>query len=359
MIVDNVPDEVLTAASDDAATRDKQFASTHTELSASLRRLKEECRREIRSALGADMYGRYDKIREEARLRFAELAGETRHTTESLQRTSERRRVISKDAKQALGQLGIDMQKIEQIRKRYTAEARSAVEEAFMAREVAPYVELSPAEDPSRNANQWGSRSAPYQGMWGNSFSDGTRGDRWANHSEDHLSGEINCESALSIYGADDGDYSYANALSEMQFSFQMPAAGLVEVVATFQAIDTPYSGCLWDELGYSDANIQQLSRPYLVTPSFPSPVYRYGTFLDYRRGEHEEGCWSSTISAPASLRWAHLYSLKSYAAGQWIYCGVGVHDYNFIGVNDMSCHTYMRSRWLLTHVSVRSTGTP
>jgi hypothetical protein len=230
-----------------------------------------------------------------------------------------------------------------------------------MAREVAPYVELSPAELPSHSSNQWEARSAPYEGQWGISHSGGTRGDRWERHSENRLSGEINCESGLSIYGADDGDYSYAIALSEMEFRFQMPAAGLVEVVATFQAIDTPYSGCLEDELGYSDANIQQLSRPYLAMPSLSGEDrdYRFGTFLDYRRGEHEEGCWSDTIAPTANLRWAHLYSLRSYAAGVWVSCSVGIHDYNFIGVNDMSCHTYMRSRWLLKYVSVRSTGAP
>lgn len=291
------------------------------------------------------------------KLRFADLANETRHTTESLKLTSQMRRRILTEVKQTVSQLGIDTRKMEQIQKRYIAEARSAVEGALVAREEAPYVEVSPAESPSRSHNPWEWRSAPYAGQWGTGWSSGTRGARWVSHSESRLTGAINCWSSMSIYGADDSDYTYTNAFSELQFWFAMPAAGLVEVWLYLQAIDTPYGGCLDDEWGFSDADIQERSRPYLWILS-PYGGTRYATLLDYRRGE-DEGCWGAPIAAGGNYRYAHLFSLDSYGAGQWVLCGVGIHDYNYFWVNDMSCNTYMTSRWFLRDVAVRSTGAP
>jgi hypothetical protein len=159
----------------------------------------------------------------------------------------------------------------------------------------------------------------------------------------------------MSIYGADDSDYTYTGAFSELQFWFRMPNAGMVEVWLYLQAIDTAYGGCLDDEWGFSDANIQQTSRPYLSIIS-PYGDTRYSTLLDYRRGE-DEGCWGRIIATGGQYRYAHLFSLNSYAAGQWVLCGVGINDYNYVWVNDMSFNTYLTSRWFLRDVAVRSTG--
>lgn len=267
------------------------------------------------------------------------------------------RRQLATEARRFIAQLGVDARKIEQVQKKYLAEARAAVEDAMGARDVAPYVAISPDETPTPQHNPWQWRSAPYAGQWGTQGSYGTRGTRAVWHSEDRITGEIACWSNMNVAGADDSDTTYTDAYSELQFWFQMPAAGLVEVWLYLQAIDTPYGGCLSDEWGLSDANIQELSRPYLWVLS-PLGTPRYGTLLDYRRGE-DEGCWSGTIATAGAYRYAHLFSLDSYAAGQWVLCGVGIHDYSYFWVNDMTCHTNMTSRWFLKNVAVRSTGAP
>ena len=138
-----------------------------------------------------------------------------------------------------------------------------------------------------------------------------------------------------------------------------MPATGLIEVWGYFQAIQDEFSGCLSDEWGVSDAGIQQLSRPYLRTIS-PSEAWRYGVFLDYRRGENE-GCWSGKINnaQPGEFRYPYLFSMQSYAAGQWVYLAIGVHDFNYFWVNDMSCSANLTSRWFVKNIAVRSTGAP
>ena len=356
-IKENIPNEVVLASVDDAAKREKDIVSTHVELCETLQRLKDECKKEIRSAIGKEKLETYEKAHERAKQRYADVASSMQHTTESLKLVSQMRRQILAESKQLIGRLGIDPMKIKKIQKKYIAEARSAVERALQAREEAPYVDISPADAPTPSHNPWEWRSPPYVGQWGTQWSYGTRGWRWVSHSENRLTGAINCWSSMSIYGADDSDYTYTKAYSELQFWFNMPAAGMVEVWLYLQAVDTPYGGCLSDEWGWSDAYIQQSSRPYLWV-LYPYGSARYSTLLNYQRGEYE-GCWAGTIADAGHYRYAHLFSLNTYAAEQWVKCGVGIYDYNYFWVNDMSCNTYMTNRWFLKNVAVRSTGAP
>jgi len=356
-MVENIPHERLLAAIDDRATREKQIASTNAELSATLRRLKEECQRDIRAAIGADKLERYDKAHERMKLRFADLASATRHTTEGLRFASQMRQQYLTEAKQIVNQFGIDTKKIERIQKKYSAEAQSAVERAFMADEEAPYVEVSPANAPTRIHNPWKWFSPPFFSGFGVSFGSGTRGTRSVSHFENAQTGEINCLSDTNIVGADDSDTNQTMAYSELDFWFTMPKAGLVEVWIYLQAIDTPYGGGLNDEWGFSGAIVQQRSRPYLTIMA-PFGSVRFGTMLDYVRGE-QEGFWGSTLASPGDNRYVHLFSLDSYAAGDQLLCGVGIQDYNYVWVNDMSCFTHMTTRWFVQDVAVRSTGAP
>ena len=45
------------------------------------------------------------------------------------------------------------------------------------------------------------------------------------------------------LYGADDSDYAYTNALSEVWVWYRMPAAGMVEAWLYLQCIDGLYNG--------------------------------------------------------------------------------------------------------------------
>ncbi len=356
-INEDIPNEIVLAAIDDEAKREKEIASTHVELCETLQRLRDECKKEIRSAIGTEKLETYEKIHEKAKQRFADITSSMQHTTESLKLASQMRRQTLNEAKQSIGRLGIEAKKIKKIQKKYVDEAETVVERALQGREEAPYVDMSPAEAPTPSHNPWAWRSPPYSSQWGTAWSYGTRGWRCVSHYENRLTGAINCWSCMDIHGADDSDYTYTNAYSELRFWFKMPAAGMVEVWLYLQSVNTPYGGCLSDEWGWSDAYIQQRSRPYLWIIC-PYSGRRFCTLLNYRRGEYE-GCWAGTIAAAGYYRYAHLFSLDTYAAGQWVFCGVGIHDYNYFWVNDMSCNTHMTSRWFLRYVAVRSTGAP
>jgi hypothetical protein len=349
--------EILLSAVDDTSAREKEIISTNAQLASTLSRLREECRKEIRALIPSDKLEEYERHHERTKQRLADLSSMTEHTTGALKLSAQAHRRILMEGRRFVESLSIDTKRIEEVQKRFLTQAQSAVEGAFRGGEDAPYVETSPGEVPTRSHNPWEWRNPPYTGQWGTGSSFGTRGSRSVSHFESSITGEIDCWSSQSIYGADDSDTTYTNAYSEVQFWFRMPAAGLVEVWLYLQAIDTPYGGCLDDEWGFSDADILERSRPYLwILSPFGSP--RYGTLLEYHRGE-DEGCWSNTTAKAGEYRYPHLFSFDSYAAQQYVLCGVGIQDYNYFWVNDMSCRTNVTSRWFLKDVAVRSTGAP
>lgn len=126
------------------------------------------------------------------------------------------------------------------------------------------------------------------------------------------------------------------------------------------QSIDNRFNGCLDDEFGFSDADVQQLSRAYLQVASPGWGPLRCVTLTNYRRGE-SEGCWSGRICNvdPGDRKWVQLFSSDTYPAGQWVVVAVGIHDSNYFWVNDMSCDAAMSNRWFVRHIVLRSTGAP
>ena len=124
------------------------------------------------------------------------------------------------------------------------------------------------------------------------------------------------------------------------------------------QSIACVYQGYLGEEWGVSDADIQQMLRPYLwiLTPSGNYPTY--ATLLSYRRGD-DPGNWYETVAPTGEFRYAHLFSPGAYAGGQWVLCGVGIRNDNYFWVNDMSCNDSISSDWFIQQVAVRSTGAP
>lgn len=353
MFVETAPVEVSVAPLEESATREKQLASTARELSATLRRLKEECRREVRATIPADKLDAYTKIRERAKLRHTEVTNVQRHTTESVSVTARMREQIVRETKDALTQLGVDGRKIEQIRRKYGAQAQSAMEEAFGAREEAPYAE---AGLPAASAALAGFQRfvPPYPNAGGFHRWDGSRGRRWAAHSADALSGVITCASSIGLNGAADSDYNFTIAHGEMLFTYVMPTTGLIEVQMTLQNARTVYGGTLWDELGWSDARVLQSGRAFLNAGTTSTTAF--ATLFSIQKGRNDEGAWFDQLPG-GDTRVVRLFSVDVFLAGQSVNCEAGVQDTNSFWVDDMSCNTYLDSRWFVQEILVRSTG--
>lgn len=354
---DKVPLEIRLAAANDSIERQRGILAIEKELSTTLNRLRNESLREIHSLIGAEKLERYNAFQSRRRQRIADTSTLLKHVSTSETLKQEVRKRSLAEAREFVAGLDIDLANLKRIQKQYAAQAQLAIEQAMQSEKEAPYVDISSAEVPKLTNNPWRWYYPTYAGAWGTTGWDGSGGSRSVSHAENAATGEIGSWSSMGLHDADDSDYSYTNALSEIWIWFQMPAAGLVEAWVYLQATNTPYGGCLSDEWGFSDASIQQLTRPYLEVIN-PAGGRRYGTLLDYRRGE-DEGCWASFIATGGDYRYAHLYSMESYAAGQWVLMAIGVHDYNYFWVNDMSCDSYLTSRWFVRQIAVRSTGAP
>jgi hypothetical protein len=65
MLFESIPMKCCLPAFDDAAIHEKHIASTNVELSAILRRLKDECKKKFRLAIGMDKLESYKKAHEQ------------------------------------------------------------------------------------------------------------------------------------------------------------------------------------------------------------------------------------------------------------------------------------------------------
>lgn len=357
MFTETVPVDVSLAALEQSADREKQLASARRELYAKLSGLKEECQREIRAAIPADKLEAYTRLKERAKLRFTEVTNVQRHTTESLNLTAQMRKQILRETKDALAQLGLNG-KIEQIQKKYSDQAQLLMDEASDAREEAPYAEMGPSPA-SEDLRGFTTIVPPYSGEFGNRVTWGP-GSHRAEHWESGATGFVSCSTSRSLNHSGDNDTSNALATSEVHFWFDMPVTGLVEVNVHLQAGLARYGGDLWDEWGFSDANVSQRSRAYLrvITPNPPHPPEnnRYATLLDYRRGRKEEGVWHGLIAGEGAVISVSMFSERPRSPG-WVQCAVGIEDQNWAWLDTMSSSTFIDSRWFVKQINVRSTG--
>ena len=206
--------------------------------------------------------------------------------------------------------------------------------------------------------NPWSHFSAPYSDEWGTSGAWDTRGYTSASHSESRTSGGINCWSYSRLVGADDNDSGATKAMSEVWVWFRMPAAGMVEIWAGLQDVDTLMDGRLRDESGCSDGRVHQTTRAYLWTSG---GVERYQIIRNYSvSSDGSNRNWNIPLSAPGGFYYPHLFSSRTYAEGEWVVVAIGVQDDTSFSVNDMSVDpSRVTSRYFVKDIWVRSTGAP
>lgn len=356
---EELPRELRFAVTEATIERDRGRIAESRKVATALADLRDGYKADLVALLAEDA-GRYRAFQLRKREREGDIQNLYTATPEGeIYKRGLRRRSLD-DSREFLSSLRIDRNSVKRMQQDYIGRARAAIEAGMHAQATVPYVLVSPAEAPKLTNNPWTWFSPPYLNQWRSATWDGSGGTRWVVTSENRVAGEIGVQSSMSLHGADDSDYSYTNAQSELWVPYRMPAAGLIEAWAELQSIDNRYGGCLDDEFGFSDASIQQLSRSYMQVASPGWGALRYGTLTDYRRGE-SDGCWSGSICnvVAGSIKWIQLFSADSYAANQWVTVAVGVHDYNYFWVNDMSCDAAMTNRWFIRRIAMRSTGAP
>jgi hypothetical protein len=356
---DELPLDIRFAVAESSLEREKTLLTSAKSVSTTLNQLREGYKNDLNSLLGSEM-PRYHAFSQRKRERANDIRALYTATPEGEMLKKGLKRQLSGDEGEFLSSLKVDVNQVRKLQRDYMTRAAAALESGLMVSEKTPYVLVSPAEVPKYTENPWGWFYPPYGNKWGWRNWDGSGGSRWVISHENEVTGVIGTQSDMHLHGADDSDYSYTNARSEIWVTYRMPAAGLIEAWLDLQPIDNRFSGCLEDEFGFSDANIQQLCRAYMQVASPGWGALRYMALVDYRRGE-DEGCWAGNICGvtPGTHKWVQLFSMDSYAAGQWVTVAIGVHDYNYFWVNDMSCDAAVTNRWFVRRIAMRSTGAP
>jgi hypothetical protein len=337
----------------DQAQFEKAILDRNLAVARALDRLKEECRAELRSAIGPERVEAYEAVRRETKKRLAELGWRVPRTRASLHSARNSREEILLEANRALAGQGLDPKRLDEIVRKYRVQARAATEGALALGEAADAeVVASPQLVPM--ASTWSTYAPPYQTTWRYGHHYGTRGSHWVETSTNRYSGALFSESAVGIHDADDSDYAYAEAYVDHGFWYTTPTSGMVEAYVFLQAVETRHGGWLTDEFGVSDADSHQFSSVYLRTNSAAA---RYAKLFEFNGGEDDDR-WEGAVAAPGQIVTVRLFSTAIYAAGTSVYCRVGLRDYNKLWVNDMTGGAGLKSSWHLQKVVVRSTGT-
>lgn len=333
----------------------KVVLAGNKELSNALNKIRENYVKELHDLIGSKV-NEYLAFRQKIRDRARDIRSGYRSTPEGEKIRSESERKLLAKGREFINSLGVDSRNVKNVQKKYLAQSRSAVEKAMNIM-AAPYVPVTSTKFPKRTSMAgWTVKNPPYDSSWGSESRFGSGGTRWMSHFEEKDTGKIECRSMMELYDASDYEHSITDAYSEMLIWFQMPVAGYVETWFTLQCIETPYSGCLRDEVGWSNADIQQFSDCYLGS-SQPQGGRVSAPLRHYERGD-AEGCWSGTAALPGEHKIFNLtYHDQRFKAGQWVLMAIGIHDFNFAAANDMSFDTMMTSRWIVTEVLLRSTG--
>lgn len=335
--------------------RQQRLLIKNRELTGLLENLEIGYRRDIRALVGEESYDANVDRQRDLQKRFAQLRDSFPVTPEGERARQEQRRRLLQEKHDLYHGLGIDIDRGVAIRKAHLNGVKTtAAGHIDLDLEMTPRPE---GEPPAPTNNPWTWYTAPYAHQWASiQFSAGSAGSIWRSANAWASTGEVNLASWIELFGAGDSDWSKADAMCEVGFWFRMPAAGILEVWAWFQDINTDYSVYLEDESGCSDAYVHQLSRLYLWTAG---STERYLTVLDKKRGEEDEGSWSDSLTKPGAIQAKLFHSQKTYAAGEWVYGAVGVRDFNLFQVDDMSCRSRMYSQYFLKQLAVRSTGAP
>jgi hypothetical protein len=357
--VNEVPLNDRFQASEKLIERQRGIFSVNKDLTLTLNRLREGCIKDVNSLIGSEQLRAYKELHNEVRAKIVEIPLSFKSTSESKEKEGKYRQKLVKKGQKFIASLDVDKKRIESVLKDYVKKSSSTFDKYLHPKEEAPYVITDATKVPKQTHNPWMWKYPPYSDEWGTYWSSGTRGGRWVSHYENRYTGQIGTQSQIYIHGADDSDWAYTNALSEVWVWYKMPVAGMVEAWLYLQNIDGYYNGCEDDEWGWSNADIKQQSWPYMEV-FYPQGGRRYGNLLDFHIGECD-CCWSGKVAYanPGDFRYAHLFSTKSYAANQWLLIAFGIHDYNNVWVNDMSVDLAMTNRWFMHHLAIRSTGAP
>lgn len=351
----NAPRDLQFSPIESSIEKYKAFLESNKDLSNALNEIRENCRKEVHDLLGSKV-NEYLTFRQKIRDRGRDIHSVYRPTPEGEKIRSESMRKLSAEACEFINNLGVDSNNVKNVQKKYLAQSQSAIEKTMkiIAAPDAPgtSTEISKLTDSSA----WTMKKPPYDSSWGSEFREGFGGTRYMSHHENKLTGEIKCESMMEEYDVDIfGGWSRTDCYSEILIWYQMPADGLIEAWFSLLCLDTPYSGWIGDEVGLSDAYIEQRSACYLGISQPQSGERVFGDYLySTRFTDGWDLSWSGNVAQPGERKYFQLlYTPRRFAAGEWVLVAIGIHDLHYVRPANMSYDLIMRNHWIVEEVGL------
>jgi hypothetical protein len=355
--VEEVPQELQRQVAGISVEVQQQELKEAQSLTNTLQEVTGEYREKLQAMVGRENLERYFELRATLRQGVRKLIAEAPATVVGERDIQEARNEAAEESRAALKEIGFDMARASKLRGEYHTRIQELMSEAIGRPEEPNYLVL-PERVPKDIHNPWVTYEPPYPGWawaWWSGKSDEPHwpiGARYLNSA----AGQLGTYTRTRVSGADDSDWSYMGYRTAIRFWYHLPAAGMAEVWMQMQCIDTPYSGSLHDEWGWSDSACDQESHAY-VRVIHPGPgAFRFSTILDYRRTGTDAN-WSRHVRWAGDGRWAHIFSAGAYPGGTWLLLEVGTREWNHFWSNDVSVYSAMTQRWFLRRVYVRSTG--
>lgn len=246
----------------------------------------------------------------------------------------------------------INQNDLKAVLKKYHEESKSAIEKA---RKIERLID-SDVVDPNPN-DQWTLIHPPYFYCYGERYTERSGGDddvfAHVEYSQNIDTGEFHNQSQLIIHNPGDLSIGLTSATSIFLIYFQMPATGRLNAWSYFECLRSVYSGHLWNEWGWSNAEAILQSRFFMMAGTGPDKDYAYFPLLYDYMSTSDDIYWSDYMTMPGEFKYCNFISEISYPAGQWVLLTVGINDLQDFVVDDMQPTAYMTNNWILRKLAI------
>ena len=165
------------------------------------------------------------------------------------------------------------------------------------------------------------------------------------------LGGWIGTEMILNLSDAGDSDMAYGNISSEIQFMFDAPIAGTLEVVIRAQCLRDLYEVSFVDEFGLSWAGIHQINSLYLVT--YGAGGGKSSAMMSSNVMTDEDPPVNSDKLIPGKHYFRDLIGNNPLGAGP-TEITIGANNFFWVWSDDMAVHSRSIFMWQIVSVGCR-----
>jgi hypothetical protein len=366
----DVPEEVRIAACAAADAYKIEMIKNNARMRKSFYRLRLQKDAAIQSAIGPKKYQDYITLRDGVRTKLRNIVMPAISTAEDSAIYVNTRNQVLSEARQRIDGLGIDSERLKEIKGRYTDRAlslvkppllddrpRSLVKRPVLDERVQAYAPVAGSQNatpvelkaPYASATVFPSGHAEGEGTWSTG---GT--------ALDEKTGIMEIKQSISNLNADGDDRAYVNQSCLLDAFFRMPVTAAIRIETEFSCLDAlRWSGTMLDELGVSGG--------YCRVFCFHSC---HIFIKDVRYESGNEVLWSAVVVFhDTDHSWTHSRYVRPdtvrrsysprylYAEGTWLKLSVGFIYMNDFHVDDVGCWSELSSTWYLPRFTVQPLG--